>query len=1229
MVKSFLPNLVLNRTKGGYGVCNGDSGGPLMCIEDDIYYIAGIVSWSRGCAEKNAADVLTNVEQYLGWISKTIKDTFKVELNPQSNNKRPLTKFTCSDRRRAAYANSGIIQSQGWPRDYKPNLDCEVHIKRQTDTKAIKIWPQYFALPTDSSRSKLVLYGGKVAKDRILAIYYGAGGFDDHAFNTPFVHSGKGDLIIKFKSGPNRQWLNWGGFKLRYELLTSTDNGTELAQEAQTCGGELTGTSLHYEWPASNEKCLWTLPAPEKNEKYIVELVNFDLDPTVGGLFMWHNSMTPSNHIDNIQKGLKFDALGAVRIEFEGYEKTRRGQFTIVWEIKSTVEAVDLSKIKGSCKGDLNEPIGYFASPNYPSNYPDNAQCSWTIEAKDDEVIKFELINFDLERDYDYLKVESRPTGLTSFLDVQHEIYGYENQGSAIVSFRSDEMTNFGGFLIKYEITTPDQIDATEQPTIIHTDYEYDLPEETLSNIGSSDKRPSVVASEKCKFTTAVNHHDQLVIRSPGYPNKYPTNIECTWELELADKSKMMEIKFMNFKVEHISNCTYDRLDINDGGNISRLCGELGKQVQYVYDVYSSHAQLKFVSDLVKNDFGFELEINVIPRPPTTQPPASVVYQCDFDFGECGFNSGEERTFRWIRHRDNTPSEDTGPQADAGKSGHYMYFEASDRSEGDIGRLYTGKQTYRGDANNEQLDLDPHCLQFKFDMFGKDMGSMNLYLIQDGKKSLVWKQIGASRFAKDDPAWKQVSLTFYPYSSYEFVFEAISGSAYRSDMALDDVIISQNMCVSCIGDGLFDCQSDNNDNECILAEFKCDGVNDCSNGKDEHECMSPGHLSTFIDTCIENNWQNLPSCQPEKITKTCSNVTESNVICNGKWDCAYGYDEAGCTESLSSTDSCGLPAPEPRAALGWAKGRAKFEQQDHRWLWTGALFYKNKFQCSVHMVKANWYLTSMDCVEKGIVKEKIKEQWFDHRGCAIKQASKSEEKSIDSNNYSIHHVNINDTNQMVKFDIETILIQPDEVKGGKKSTMVLINTKPNINDIRQSICLNSPVERRFNFDLDRPQLCQVVGHRYDKHSNVHKWQSLVPVRSDELTNDYNEEYSVIQAGYQMLLISPFGDDPGAGLFCQGWNQQWHLVGILRDLPTETANRWPLARAGQTTFTPVAQLSNWVQRSCPGQFVCERSRRCIDLKLVCDGKLDCDDNSDEMNCKSGCADTPTWLSVNGV
>ena len=202
------------------------------------------------------------------------------------------------------------------------------------------------------------------------------------------------------------------------------------------------------------------------------------------------------------------------------------------------------------------------------------------------------------------------------------------------------------------------------------------------------------------------------------------------------------------------------------------------------------------------------------------------------------------------------------------------------------------------------------------------------------------------------------------------------------------------------------------------------------------------------------------------------------------------------------------------------KGRAKFEQQDHRWLWTGALFYKSKFQCSVHMVRPNWYLTSLDCVEKGIVKEKKTQKWFDFRGCSIKdEQSTLEEKSVNANHYTIHHMSVNDTNKWVEFEIDTIIIQPDQVAGGKKSTMVLISTKSSDRATRQSICLNSKPEKQFKFDLKRPQLCQVVGHRFENgySSKIHKWQSLVPVRADMLEND-GDEYSVIQAGYQMLLI---------------------------------------------------------------------------------------------------------------
>ncbi|CAG5122176.1 unnamed protein product, partial [Candidula unifasciata] len=39
------------------------------------------------------------------------------------------------------------------------------------------------------------------------------------------------------------------------------------------------------------------------------------------------------------------------------------------------------------CVEELAEQSGVISSPNYPDNYPDNAQCKLTITAKENEVI--------------------------------------------------------------------------------------------------------------------------------------------------------------------------------------------------------------------------------------------------------------------------------------------------------------------------------------------------------------------------------------------------------------------------------------------------------------------------------------------------------------------------------------------------------------------------------------------------------------------------------------------------------------------------------------------------------------------------------------------------------------------------------------------------------------------------------------------------------------------------
>lgn len=39
----------------------------------------------------------------------------------------------------------------------------------------------------------------------------------------------------------------------------------------------------------------------------------------------------------------------------------------------------------------------------------------------------------------------------------------------------------------------------------------------------------------------------------------------------------------------------------------------------------------------------------------------------------------------------------------------------------------------------------------------------------------------------------------------------------------------------------------------------------------------------------------------------------------------------------------------------------------------------------------------------------------------------------------------------------------------------------------------------------------------------------------------------------------------------------------------------------------------VQRCKPGQFACQDTEECISVSVLCDGRPDCKDHSDEINC----------------
>ena len=55
-------------------------------------------------------------------------------------------------------------------------------------------------------------------------------------------------------------------------------------------------------------------------------------------------------------------------------------------------------------------------------------------------------------------------------------------------------------------------------------------------------------------------------ITSPGYPSPYHHNAECTWEIHVAQGSKI-SLVFLDLDLETSANCGYDYVKLYDGAD--------------------------------------------------------------------------------------------------------------------------------------------------------------------------------------------------------------------------------------------------------------------------------------------------------------------------------------------------------------------------------------------------------------------------------------------------------------------------------------------------------------------------------------------------------------------------------------------------------------------------------------------------------------------------------------
>merc|ERR1712062_528037 len=67
-------NLCFGKEEGGIDACQGDSGGSISCVIDDIALTVGVVSWGIGCGDENKPGVYGRVSLVADWIIEKMSE---------------------------------------------------------------------------------------------------------------------------------------------------------------------------------------------------------------------------------------------------------------------------------------------------------------------------------------------------------------------------------------------------------------------------------------------------------------------------------------------------------------------------------------------------------------------------------------------------------------------------------------------------------------------------------------------------------------------------------------------------------------------------------------------------------------------------------------------------------------------------------------------------------------------------------------------------------------------------------------------------------------------------------------------------------------------------------------------------------------------------------------------------------------------------------------------------
>ncbi|XP_067863040.1 CUB and sushi domain-containing protein 2 [Heptranchias perlo] len=331
---------------------------------------------------------------------------------------------------------------------------------------------------------------------------------------------------------------------------------------------------------------------------------------------------------------------------------------------------VPFCRADDGCGGTLRGQSGVISSPGFPSDYDNNADCTWTILAEPGDTIALVFTDFQLEDGYDFLEVsgtEDSSIWLTG-MNLPSPVISSKNW--LRLHFTSDSNHKQKGFSAHYQVKKLIELKSRGVKLLPSKDNQkssvltqagmaqgYNMcPDPGVPEwgkrigldfrLGSSVQfscddgyelqgSKSITCMRVTDMFAAWSDHRPFcrarvcgarlngptgIISSPNFPVQYDSDAHCVWVITASNPDKVIKLTFDEFELER----GYDTLTVGDGGQPGEQKTVLhvltGMSVPDLIVSVSNQMWLQFQTDETNSLLGFKATYQEIEQGTCSDP---------------------------------------------------------------------------------------------------------------------------------------------------------------------------------------------------------------------------------------------------------------------------------------------------------------------------------------------------------------------------------------------------------------------------------------------------------------------------------------------------------------------------------------------------------------------------------------------------------------------------------